>query len=259
LSDILDYDPVDDPNAYGISDNSYLSDAAYNDATSYDPSYYTNLASPDLGALLTQALGGDFSGVTDLTQIPGILNFTSPTLDTSSLMMGGTLPTSVFDGMNLVPFQDTYTDMDNAYSQATGLPLDQHVVNLNGQDYILDEQGNIVGYLDETGQNEYYSDIANAAVQDESGVKSSGSGGKSALQRLAEAQATNALQKYQAQQNAQNSGLGRGLAAASAALMMAQALRNNPTAKVSKRDSTVANIKTGATGSKAPLTLYRKN
>ena len=63
-----------------------------------------------------------------------------------------------------LPYQDTWADLANSYSQSTGLPVDQYAKYINGQDYVIDEAtGNIVGYRNENGEVYYYQDLINAA------------------------------------------------------------------------------------------------
>ena len=130
----------------------------------------------DLGSL-------DLGGYTDLFQAPSY-NFSTGNLDQlatlnslfdispdtwaspdynqiGSYYVGGDL--SPYESTAL-PYQDTWADLANYYSQSTGLPIDQYAKMINGQDYVIDEAtGNIVGYRNENGEVYYYQDLINAA------------------------------------------------------------------------------------------------
>lgn len=189
---------------YSGDTGGYLTDAQYSDLSSYDPSYYTDLSASDLNTLLAQALGQS-------STTPSISDLSN--LGVSDLMFGGAMPTDIFG--------ENYPSEAQTYTLATGLPFDQTSKYVDGQEYVLDNDGNIVGFRNEDGTVQYYSDIRNA-VNSQNKVASGSSG--SYKTQLSEALAKQALQQLQSKQSVANSGVGQALGGLASAAALYQAL-----------------------------------
>lgn len=141
-----------------------------------------------------------------------------------------------------------------------------YVTGPSGDVYIQGKTfGDYAGYLDEQFKPRFYQDIRNENIAEMMDAAASGraggSGGSSgssgsAKQKYEEAMYKSALQKLQASERAQQSSLGKGLAAAGLALSMAKALGKNPGSGVSKRDSTVEDTGPKYQGARPVKTLY---
>lgn len=213
------------------------------------PMYLDNLpaydySSPDISSMLlqqglplNQVYGGDLLG--------GITS------------LGGFMPQELaYFGVS--PYQDSYYDMSDAYGQTTGLPLELHIENLNGQDFVMDEQGNVLGYRDDTGTIKYYSDIANNSEQAKapSSSKAAPSVAGSA-QKLLDTLAAKQLAQMQAKDKYSQSGVGQAMSGLALAASLAKALGGkNQGATVSARGNQGQAFAPSYIGSSAPKTLY---
>lgn len=174
---------------------------------------------------------------------------------------GGYMPTELsgFGTQAITPYQDRYYDVASAYEQATGLPIEQRIETMNGQDYVVDETGDVLGFRDDSGNIQYYSDIAN---QSQAKAQPAVNWSQRAKDATAEAMARayEARNRQAAAKDAYSrSGVGQAMTGLQGALAVAQALMGkNKGVTTSARGNQGQAFAPTYIGSSAPKTKYAK-
>lgn len=187
---------------------------------------------PDLSWFMNNT---DFSGLDSA----GLESTEYTPEDLTSLLSQYTPDTSLQDLLNQQPgyYQDYTNDPLKTGELLRQLTGGEALLSSGGSEYVKDQDGNVIGYLDKDGNIQYYADIKGYRTPEEVDAYYS----KNPIGSTAQSRLSNLLQKQFAQQLAakqaySESGIGKALSGLSMAALLAKTLTGkNQAAQVSAR------------------------